>query len=103
MRLHPVQSTDHGGLAAVGDAARDARAAAMARRRQLSQGKRAMTSGGAFHAPEGLQANGAGVPPAAYPGRALSMQRRRQLAQGKKALNGGAGTPTLVVHRGGAG
>ena len=94
MRLHPVKSADHGGLAAAGDAARDARAAAMARRRQLSQGKQAMTGGGARPAAESLQADG---------GRALSMQRRRQLAQGKKALNGGAGGPTLVVHRGGAG
>jgi len=45
MRLYAVQSADRGDLAAVGDAARDGRAAAMARRRQLSQGKRALNGG----------------------------------------------------------
>ena len=45
MRMYAVQSADRGGLAGVGDAAREGRAAAMARRRQLSQGKRALNGG----------------------------------------------------------
>ena len=47
MRLYAVQSADPGDVAVAEGAARDARAAAMARRRQLSQGKQALNGGGA--------------------------------------------------------
>ncbi len=45
MGLYAVQTADSGDLAARRDAARDGRAAAMRRRRQLSQGKRALNGG----------------------------------------------------------
>ncbi len=41
MRLHAVQTADSGDLAALRDAARDARAAAMSRRRALAAGRSA--------------------------------------------------------------
>jgi small-conductance mechanosensitive channel len=104
MRLYAVQSADPGDVAVAEGAARDARAAAMARRRQLSQGKQALNAAGAPPAAENPQANGAERAPAAHGGRTISMQRRRQLSQGKQALNGGgANAPALVVYRGGAG
>jgi len=66
-------------------------------------------------APSGAHATSGGTPiaidgaAAGRLGRALSMQRRRQLSKGKQALAGdrtataaGAGTPLLIVHRGGA-
>ena len=48
LRMGPyvVQTADSGDLAARRDAARDGRAAAMRRRRQLSQGKRALNDSG---------------------------------------------------------
>ncbi len=103
MRLYAVQSADSAGLTAAGDAGRAARAAAMARRRLLSQGKQAMNGDGTQSGAQNPQANGVRVPPSAHLGRALSMQHRRQLSKGKRALNGSAGAPALVVHRGGVG
>jgi hypothetical protein len=46
MRMYVVQTADSGHLAAPRDAARSGRAAAMQRRRQLAQGKRALNGGG---------------------------------------------------------
>ncbi len=45
MEMYVVETTDNGDLAAPCDAARHGRAAAMQRRRQLSQGKRALNGG----------------------------------------------------------
>ena len=45
--LYAVQTADSGDAVARRDAARDGRAAAMSRRRQLSQGKRALNGAGA--------------------------------------------------------
>ncbi len=44
--IYAVQTADSGDLDARRDAARDGRAAAMQRRRQLSQGKQALNDGG---------------------------------------------------------
>ncbi|HEV2819655.1 MAG TPA: hypothetical protein VGW11_04025, partial [Solirubrobacteraceae bacterium] len=90
------------------------RALSVQRRRQMSQGKRALNGGGAPPAAENQHVNGAEAPPAAanghgapsgaqgdqgdtavatngvaaaHLGRALSVQRRRQMSQGKRALN----------------
>ena len=131
MRLYVVQADDSRDLAALGDAARDGRAAAMRRRRALAAGRSALAPthervrtgfreaelrAPAPAAPHGQRAPGGtagatdGVA-AAHLGRALSKQRRRQMSQGKQALNGGgdrtaaaagAGVPTFIVHRGGA-
>jgi len=46
MGLYAVQTADSRDLAPRRDAARDGRAAAMQRRRQLSQGKQALNDGG---------------------------------------------------------
>jgi hypothetical protein len=46
MKLYAVHSADGDDLVAVGDAAWNGRAAAMARRRQLSKGKQALNGGG---------------------------------------------------------
>ena len=46
MGLYAVETADCGDLAPRRDAARDGRAAAMQRRRQLSQGKQALNDGG---------------------------------------------------------
>jgi hypothetical protein len=116
MRLHVVQTADSGDLAALRDAPRDGRAAAMSRRRALAAGRSALAPayervGTGFREAE-LRAPEAAVdatPPARL-GRALSMQRRRQLSQGKQALNGGgdrtaaaagSGAPVFIVHAGG--
>jgi hypothetical protein len=113
-------------MGALGDAARDGRAAAMARRRALAAGRSALppsnervrTASNRHGAPSGAQgtpnpkgtASETDAVTAARLGRALSMQRRRQLSQGKQALNGGgdrtaAAAPVrvrpFVVHRGG--
>ncbi len=58
MRLYVVQTSDSADLAVLRDAARDGRAAAMQRRRQLSQGKQALNGGGDRTA----AAAGAGAP-----------------------------------------
>jgi len=114
--MYVVQTADNGDLAALRDAARDGRAAAMSRRRALAAGRSALPPAHervrtGFREAE-LRAPAAAVdatPPARL-GRALSMQRRRQLSQGKQALNGGgdrtaaaagARAPVLIVHRGG--
>ncbi len=116
MGMYAVEADDSGELAELSTAARDGRAAATSRRRQMSQGKQPLNGAGAPPAAENLHVDGAGAPPAASNGqgapsgaqgaprgtasatdgvaaarlgRALSMQRRRQLSQGKKALNGG--------------
>ena len=142
MGLYEDQTADTGDVAAFRDAARDARAAAMARRRALAAGRTALAPAhervrtalreAELRAPEApgsatpAASNGQGSPSGAHGvtghtpvaidgmaagrlGRALSMQRRRQLSQGKQALGGdrtaaaaGAGTPVLIVHRGGA-
>ncbi len=90
------------------------RALSVQRRRQMSQGKRALNGGGAPPAAE----NGQGAPSgaqgdpgdtavatngvaAAHLGRALSVQRRRQMSQGKRALNG-AGAPPAAENGQGA-
>ncbi len=46
MDMYVVQTADSGNLAALRDGARSGRAAAMQRRRQLSQGKKALNRGG---------------------------------------------------------
>ena len=108
MGMYEDQTADRGDRAALRDAARDGRAAAMSRRRALAAGRSALAPAhervrsGAASATDGVAA--------ARLGRALSMQRRRQLSQGKQALNGGgdrtaAAAPVrvrpFVVHRGG--
>jgi len=116
MRMYVVQTPDGGDLTELCDAARDGRAAAMARRRSLAAGRAALAPAaeqGCTGLPEAdVRAPGAAVdatPPARL-ARSISMQRRRQLAKGKRALNGGgdrtaatagAGAPVLVVYRGG--
>jgi hypothetical protein len=50
-RIYAVQTPESGGLVARRDAARDGRAAAMQRRRQLAQGKKALNGGGDRAAP----------------------------------------------------
>ena len=128
MGMFAVDTADAADLGELRDAARGGRAAATLRRRQLSQGKQALNGAGALPSGENGQANGAGAAPAAngqdapdgtqgpqeeravptdavaaaHFGRSVSMERRRQLSQGKQALNG-AGTPSFVVYRGGAG
>lgn len=115
--MYVVQTADSGDdQAALRDAARDGRAAAMSRRRALAAGRSALPP-----APERVRtplratelrapAAAADATPAARLGRAVSMQRRRQLAQGKRALNGGGdrtaapaggGAPVFIVHPGG--
>ncbi|HUR24271.1 MAG TPA: CsoS2 family carboxysome shell protein [Acidimicrobiales bacterium] len=119
--MYAVQTADSADLAELRDGARDGVAAARARRRQMSQGKQALTAGagqtaaadgaGAPPVAETLHVNGAGAPPtasnghgvpsgagvatdgvaAAHLGRALSKERRRQLSQGNQALTAGAG------------
>ncbi|MDQ6937742.1 MAG: CsoS2 family carboxysome shell protein [Actinomycetota bacterium] len=94
-------------------AAHSGRLVSMQRRRQMSQGKVALNSGGAPPAPENSQGNGAGAPlaargqgasntktaaptdavAAAHFGRSVSMERRRQLSQGKQALKGAGALP----------
>jgi hypothetical protein len=118
--MYAVDAADTADLGEFRTAARDGRAAAATRRRQLSQGKQALNRAGAAPAAEDL-ANGGGASPAATNGqgapdgtqgapeatavpadpvaaaqfgRAISMQRRRQLSQGKVALNGGGTAPT---------
>jgi len=117
MGMYAVDTADTAELAELRDAARNGRAVATLRRRQLSQGKQALNGAGAPAATEDLHANGAGAPPVAPDGqsasngtqrapeptavasngvgdanggRAVSMERRRQLSQGKQALNGAA-------------
>ncbi len=130
MGFYAVQTADSADLAELGDAARGGRAAAVSRRRALSQGKEALNGGGdRTGAAENVQGNGAGAPPAASNGqgaqsgaqaapgktavamngvpeaelgRALSKQRRRQLSQGKQALNG-AGAPPAAENLNGNG
>ena len=109
-------------------AARFGRAVSMERRRQLSQGQRALNGNGAAAppAPEDVKtyeseaapaasnghvaSNGAPVAPvapavprdglaAAQFGRAVSMQRRRQLSQGQRALNGAGLAPAARRER----
>ena len=75
MGMYAVQTADSADLAELGDAARDGAAAARSRRRQMSQGKQALTAGagqtaaaagvGAPPAAENLHVNGAGAPPPA--------------------------------------
>src|SRR5215213_8943719 len=106
MGMYAVQAADSADLAVLGDAVRDSRAAAISRRRQLSQGKQALSAAGTLPAAENLQVNGAGAPTApangpaapsgaqrapeakavatngvadAHLGRTLSVQRRRQM------------------------
>ena len=127
MGMYAVQADDSGELAELQHAARDGRTAAMSRRRQLSQGKQALSGNGAPPAAENLQVNGAGAPPAAatgqgasngtqgaprgtavatdgvgdvHLGRALSMQRRRQMSQGKRALDGDGASPAAANGQG---
>jgi len=75
--IYAVQTADSGDLAARRDAARDGRAAAMQRRRQLSQGKQALNGDGDRTAVAG----GAGAPPAAekreYGGKELNKSDER--------------------------
>ncbi len=112
MGMYAVDAADSGDLSELGSAAREGRAAAVSRRRQLSQGKEALNGDGDGTA----DVNGAGAPAAAsngqgapsgaqgdqgdtavatdgvadaHLGRALSVQRRRQMSRGKQALNGG--------------
>jgi hypothetical protein len=126
--MYAVDTADPADLANFGSAARDGRAAAALRRRQLSQGKEALNGNGAAPiavngagngvAPlpvvENLQGNGAApaaragaaaasnAVAAAQFGRAISMQRRRQLSQGKEALNGNGAAPAESRYRNGA-
>ncbi len=117
MGLHEDQTTCRGDVAALRNAARDGRAAAMSRRRALAAGRTAPAPGHerarnasravGLRAPEaaggptpavsdGQGARAAlGATPIAIDGvaagrlgRALSMQRRRQLSKGKQALGG---------------
>jgi hypothetical protein len=117
MGMYAVDTADAADLAELRDAARNGRAVATLRRRQLSQGKQALNGGGAPAAAGNLHANGADAPPVAsngqgassgaqaapeptpvasnvvgdaHGGRAVSMERRRQLSQGKQALKGAA-------------
>ncbi len=122
--MYENQTADSGDMPALGDAARDGRAAAMSRRRALAAGRSALAPAHervrtGFRKAE-LRAPAAAVDARAVPingvaagrlGRALSMQRRRQLSQGKQALNGGgdraaaaagASARSFIVHRGGA-
>ena len=102
MDMNVVQPADSGDLAAPRDAARHGRAAAVSRRRALAAGGSALAPADPTSStPRKMVVTTDGVPPARL-ARAFSMQRRRQLSQGKRALNG-AGTPALVVYRGGAG
>ena len=102
MDMHVVRPADSGDLAAPRDAAQYGRAAAMSRRRALAAGRSALaTTHPTASSPKTMVVATDGVPPARL-ARAFSMQRRRQLSQGQQALNG-AGTPALVVYRGGAG
>jgi hypothetical protein len=102
MDMNVVQPADSGDLAAPRDAARHGRVAAMSRRRALAAGRSALApTPPTASTPLKMVVATDGVPPARL-ARAFSMQRRRQLSQGKRALNG-AGTPALVIHRGGAG
>lgn len=94
MAMYVVETGDSD-LAAPRDAAGYGRAAAMSRRRALAAGRPTGAT------PRGIAVTTDGVPPARV-ARALSMQRRRQQSQGKRALHG-AGAPTFVVYRGGAG
>jgi len=114
--MHVVRTADTGDLAALRDAARDGRAAAVSRRRALAAGQsapalallrtgfrgselRAAAAAGDAPLPAGSSGQCAPAPAetpiaingvaAARLGRALSMQRRRQMSQGKQALNGG--------------
>ena len=117
--MYENQTADSGDRAALRDAARAGRAAAMARRRSLAAGRSALAPApervrtGFREAglrapatavdatrPAALDGGGARGAPggtvvptdgvaAARLGRALSMQRRRQLSQGKQALNMG--------------
>ena len=133
MGMYAVQTADSSELAALGDAARNGRAAAVARRRALAAGRAAAAStaenghgnGAGAPAPaasngsngsndQGASNGGQGAPggtaeatngvAAAHLGRSLSVQRRRQLSQGKQALNGG-GAPSAAEngHGNGAG
>ena len=97
-----VPPADSGDLGAPRDAARHGRAVAMSRRRALAAGRSALaTTHPTASTAKTMVVATDGVPPARL-ARAFSMQRRRQLSQGKQALSG-AGTPALVVYRGGAG
>jgi hypothetical protein len=119
MGMYAVDTADAAELGELRDAARNGRAAAALRRRQLSQGKQALNGAGGLPAPEDLQVNGAGPAPAANGqsapngsqdaqqeravpsdpvaaakfGRSVSVERRRQLSQGKQALNGAGSLP----------
>jgi hypothetical protein len=55
-RVYEVHTPDSGDRAGRRDAARDGRAAAMLRRRQLSQGKKALNGGGGATAGDGVPA-----------------------------------------------
>ena len=78
MGMYAVDTADPAELAALGDAARNGRAAATLRRRALSQGKqalngngdrtRAANGAGPLPGAENLHANGAGAPPVASDG-----------------------------------
>ena len=133
MGMYAVQTADSAELAELRGGARDGAAAARSRRRQLAQGKQALTGGvepaaaaAGAGAPlaENPDSNGAGPPPAASDGRAapngmqpatggvaaahlgrtLSKERRRQLSQGRQALNGNGAPPTANnAHVNGAG
>ena len=122
MRMNVVQTADTGDLAALRDAARNARSAAMSRRRALAAGQsalapaqarvrtgfreselRAPAAAGDAELPTPSSGQGAQAPTqtpvaingvaAARLGRVLSMQRRRQMSQGKQALDGGGDRP----------
>ena len=120
MGMYAVDTADSAELSQLRDAARNGRAVAAERRRQLSQGKQALNGAGAPPAAENQQAHGAGAPPAvsngqgaangtqatpqpsaaptdavaaAHFGRTVSMERRRQLSQGKQALDGAGAAP----------
>ena len=103
MGTYDDQTPDNDGVAALGGAARDGRAAAVSRRRALAAGRSTATHGIVGHMPVAIDGMAAG-----RLGRALAMQRRRQLARGKQALAGDrsapaakTAAPVLIVHHGG--
>ena len=130
MGMHENQTADTGDMAALRDAARAGRAAAMSRRRALTAGRsalppahervrtgfrkaelRAPAAAVDATSPAAPNRKGAHGPPggtvvatdgvaAARLGRALAMQRRRQLSQGKQALNGGGDRPATAAGAG---
>jgi carboxysome shell peptide len=126
MGMYAVDAADSADLADLGTAARDGRAAAVARRRQASQGIQALNGGGngtAAAADAGAPpveerppaasngpSNGQGAPSGgqgasgatsfAADGRAVARSRRRQMSQGQKALNGGGNGTAAAADTG---